>query len=84
MNRTTLRKSIESDLLDRYGPILSGEALWRSLGYTSKDAFRQAQSRGTVPIHVFPIENRRGKFGLTKDVAKFLADQRYKTAKRAK
>ena len=79
MNRKDLRKSLENDLLRLYGPILTGDALWRSLGYTSKEAFRQALSRGTVPVHIFSIQNRRGKFALAKDVAQFLTEQRFLT-----
>ncbi len=74
----SLAEVLESDLLGQYGPMLSGDALRKALGYPSMDAFRQALSRGTVPIKVFPLENRRGKFALTKDVATWLAEQRNK------
>lgn len=74
----SLEEVLESDLLRQYGPILTGDALRKSLGYPSMDAFRQALSRGTVPVTVFPLENRRGKFALAKDVAKWLAEQRNK------
>lgn len=72
----TLAEALERDLLSLYGPMLSGEALRKALGYRSQDALRQALSRGQVPVPVFPIENRRGKFALTKDVALWLAQQR--------
>jgi len=74
----TLAEVLESDLLGQYGPMLTGEALRKALGYPSMDAFRQALSRGTVPVKVFPLENRRGKFALAKDVATWLAEQRNK------
>lgn len=76
-NIAELQQSLEADLLNLYGPILTGEALWRSLGYVSKDAFRQSLVRDTVPVALFTIENRRGKFALAKDVAAFLAKKRY-------
>ncbi|AXQ98283.1 hypothetical protein [Pseudoalteromonas piscicida] len=47
-----------------------------TLGYGSGEAFRQAVSRKTVPIPVFSIDKRKGKFALTKDVARWLAKQR--------
>lgn len=71
-----LARQIEQDLLEKYGPILSGEILIRSLGYKSADAFRQALVRKTIPVPVFNIEHRRGKFALTKDVSAWLAKER--------
>lgn len=71
-----LVKELENDLLALYGPMMFGKNLIRALGYASADAFRQAVSRNTIPIHVFPIKKRKGKFALTKDVAFWLAKQR--------
>lgn len=56
--------------------MISGEALRTALGYPSMEAFRQALSRKTVPIPVFSIDARRGKFALVKDLARWLACQR--------
>lgn len=67
---------LERDLLREHGPLVSNETLSTVLGYPSKDAFRQAILRGTIPIPIFDIENRRGKFALVRDVAAWLADQR--------
>ena len=39
----------------------------------------QALTRKTVPIPVFSVENRRGKYALVKDVAIWLANQRNST-----
>ncbi len=71
-----LAKELEKDLLALYGPTMFGKDLYKALGYGSGDAFRQSVSRKMVPIPVFPIEKRRGKFALTKDVAYWLAKQR--------
>jgi len=71
-----LIERLEADLIKQYGPMLSGTSLCNALGYPSMDAFRQAFSRGTVPVPVFPIENRRGKYALVKDVARWLAERR--------
>jgi hypothetical protein len=67
---------LERELTNRYGPIVSNDNLRLVLGYASKEAFRQALSRKTIPIAVFEIENRRGKFALIRDVAVWLAAQR--------
>lgn len=39
-------------------------------------AFRQALARNTVPIRVFGLPKRRGKFAFVEDVAYWLALQR--------
>ena len=78
MQNTTLvdAELIESVLFERHGPLLADDALRIALGYKSTDAFRQALSRKTVPVPVFSVENRRGKYALVKDVASWLAQQR--------
>jgi len=75
-----LAEQLYESLLRRYGPMISGDDLRIALGYPSKDAFRQAIVRTTVPVTVFSIEQRRGKFALTKDVAAWLAEQRHRAA----
>jgi hypothetical protein len=77
----TLAKELESDMLDLYGPILSGRNLVKTLGYSSSDALRQAVSRKTIPVPIFSIKKRKGKFALTKDVAFWLAEQRIENVK---
>lgn len=75
-----LALALEEDLLRLHGPVLTGDTLRLALGYVSKDAFRQSIVRKTVPVPLFEMENRRGKYALTKDVAGFLARQRYQGA----
>ncbi|WP_395344914.1 hypothetical protein PN836_009160 [Ningiella sp. W23] len=72
----SLASSLEKDLLNAFGPLIYGQLLYKSLGYTSADAFRQAVSRNSVPVDTFPIEGRRGKFALTRDVARWIATQK--------
>jgi hypothetical protein len=71
-----LAEELEAQLVRDWGPILSGEALRRALGYRSIESLRQAISRGTIGVPVFAIEHRRGKYALTKDVARWLAEIR--------
>lgn len=53
-------------------PLLGGKELVRSLGYPTAAAFRQALRRGQVPVEVFSIANRRGKFALRADFNRWL------------
>ncbi|MCU7931133.1 MAG: pyocin activator PrtN family protein [Candidatus Thiodiazotropha sp. (ex Codakia rugifera)] len=71
-----LEKALEADLLREYGPLLTSNSLRKALGYPSLEALRQAVARNKVPVHVFSLPNRRGKFALAKDVAAWLAEQR--------
>lgn len=71
-----LASELENKLYQSLGPMIYGDALYKSLGYSSADAFRQAVSRKTVPVDVFSIEKRRGKFALTRDVAKWIAEKK--------
>lgn len=68
-----LERQLLTDLEAHHGPLLGGTALYRSLGLPSAAAFRQAASRGRLPVPVFSIPNRRGRFALTRDVAAWLA-----------
>lgn len=77
MTTPSLADLLERDLLVRYGaPLLGGDDLRSALGYPSAEALRQAIARGTVPVAVFAVAHRRGKFALTKDVAAWLAKLR--------
>ncbi len=76
MDDKSLREALEFELVNRYGPILSGQQLVTVLAYPSLAAFRQAVTRGTVPVPVFSIEKRRGKYALAKDVARWMAEKR--------
>ena len=71
-----LADRLTAELMREHGPMMTGEALRRALGYPSMDAFRQAVFRRTVPIPVFSIPHRRGKFALVADIARWIAEQR--------
>lgn len=73
----SLFRELESKLYVENGPMMFGDALRKALGYRSGDAFRQAASRGNVPIHTFRIATRKGRFAMTKEVAYWLAKQRF-------
>lgn len=71
-----LAHALERDLYELYKtPMLSGENLQMALGFSSIDAYRRALTRKKLPIPVFKLEDRRGTYALTKDVAAWLATQ---------
>lgn len=74
-SRDDLEDILARDMTCRYGPLIPQDELWRALGYRSLDGLRQAQARGTLPVHVFSLSNRQGRFALCRDVAKWLATQ---------
>lgn len=79
--QSILETQLHDSLLRLHGPMIYGDDLRSALGYPSKDAFRQAIVRKTIPIPIFDIEHRKGKFALTKDVAAWLAKQRERAKK---
>lgn len=56
-----------------HGLVVGGPTLWRLMGYRTGDAFRKAAQRKTLPIPVFKLARRRGRFAFTSDVARWLA-----------
>mgnify|MGYP001010044942 FL=1 len=54
------------------GPLLTGRALWQALGYTTAAAFYKAAERSALPIPVFRIRGRAGRFAFTQDVESWL------------
>lgn len=72
-----LARELNEQLVRQFGPILSSEGLVKALGYRSSAAYRQAVTRDTVPVPLFQIPNRRGRFALARDVAIWLSQQRH-------
>lgn len=71
-----LAAHLEEKIMRLHGTaLLTGKSLSTCLGYRSAEALRQAIARKTVPVKVFSIRSRRGKFALAKDVAFWLAKQ---------
>lgn len=68
-------KSLDEQLLDRYGPTLGGKELYAALGFRSYGAFHRSKQLGELGINVFTLPGRRGWFALTTEVAAWLAEQ---------
>ncbi len=76
IDQDRLTEELQDALTRLYGPLLASRDLWKLLGYASPAAYRQARTRKRLPVAEFEIEGRRGRFALTKDVARWLAQQR--------
>jgi hypothetical protein len=71
-----LARALNDDLVRQFGPMLESAELISVFRYPSADAYRQAVTRGTVPVPLFRIPHRRGSFALARDVATWLCRQR--------
>ena len=73
-NASDLKKHVENTILREHGgvPMLNGDALSKVLGYPTTMAFKKADARGLLPIPVFPIARRSGKFALVSDIASWM------------
>lgn len=67
-----MKQIFERDLLEQFGPLMGGNELQRALGFKSSVTFRRDARLGRLPVEVFEVEGRRGKFALTSDVARWL------------
>lgn len=79
-----LANALEATLIQEYGFMLGQADLTRILAYPTSTAFRRAAYRRQLPITVFSIKHRKGKFALAKDVAIWLATVRSGQANRQK
>jgi len=70
-------KELEQDLVKSYGHLIANKELCMILGFKNMPALRQCMLRGQLPVPVFSLENRRGRFALSKDVALWLTDKRF-------
>lgn len=67
-----LGEQVAKELLAKHGPLITGEDLWKTVGFTSSTAFRQAKAQGRLDLPVFSLPNRKGTYAFTKHVAQWL------------
>lgn len=70
--RAASLRQLEAQLIRAYGAIVGGARLTQALGYPTQQAFRQAVARGRVPVPLFTIPGRRGKFAQIQDIARWV------------
>jgi hypothetical protein len=68
----TSREQFENLLVRHYGAAIGGRDLREALGFKSASAFCRAVQAGRLPIRLFKMEGRRGRFALATDVAEWL------------
>lgn len=73
---TRLSDEIYADLVQEGGNVFSGEPLRRALGFKSLGAMNKAIARKKVSLPFFRMPERRGKFVLARELARFIAKQR--------
>ncbi|HZR02488.1 MAG TPA: hypothetical protein VFA81_04860 [Burkholderiales bacterium] len=66
-------QGIQDDLLARHGELMTGEPLRRALGFASERSFLRAAKGKNLPVRVFELAGRRGRFARTRDVAQWLS-----------
>lgn len=65
-------QGIQEDLLARHGELMTGEPLRRALGFASERSFLRAARCKNLPVPIFELAGRRGRFARTRDVAQWL------------
>lgn len=62
----------ETELLKRYGPLMSGNELYQALGFNSYRVFYTHFHAGHLEVPVFKLKGRKGWFAKTVDVARWI------------
>ena len=75
------RETLVASWVAQHGMRLSGEALWRALGFGSRRTFDRAAREGRLPVQIYPLPIGRGRFARTEDVADWIWKQMEKRRK---
>jgi hypothetical protein len=59
-------------LLEQHGPLMTGENLYKALGYKSWAGFAKAVRSGAVEVDIFNLPGRKGRYAKTSDVANWI------------
>jgi len=64
--------SLRQLMIREYGAVVGGRDLRSALGFKSTAAFCRAVRYGYVPLRIFEMPGRRGRFALVSDIADWL------------
>lgn len=70
-NPGNLLSAEERKLLQQFGLVIGGKDLMRLLGFKNYNTFQSACAQHRVPVQVFDIAGRRGKYARVKDLARW-------------
>ena len=59
-----------ADWVREFGPRMSGERLWKALGFGSRRGFERAAKECRLGVPLYPLTEGRGRFAKTVDVAR--------------
>jgi hypothetical protein len=81
-----IKASLRELMIREYGAVVGGRDLRSALGFKSTAAFCRAVRSGYVPLRIFELPGRRGRFALVSDLADWLESSARKGtgAKRAR
>lgn len=66
---------LKSRMFEKYGPTITGDDLYQMLGFETYEAFHRARKLNQFSIKLFKLENRRGWYALTEELAEWIYDQ---------
>ncbi len=69
---TAALREITLFLMEKYGPLMTKKDLVKVLGYASEEAFERSLQRQSLHLKLVRLQNRRGVFAMSRDVAAFL------------
>lgn len=68
-------------MIREYGAVVGGRDLRSALGFKSTAAFGRAVRSGYIPLRIFEMPGRRGRFALVSDIADWLENSARKGAR---
>ena len=73
--------SLRQLMIREYGAVVGGRDLRSALGFKSTAAFGHAVRSGYIPLRIFEMPGRRGRFALVSDIADWLENSARKGAR---
>lgn len=61
-----------AERLAEFGSRMTGEQLWKALGYKSRRTFERAARAGRLGVPLYASIERRGRYAKTVDVARYV------------
>lgn len=72
-------EDLKSRMFEKYGPTITGDDLYQMVGFETYEAFHRAKKLNQFSLKVFKLENRRGWYALTEELAEWIYNQANKS-----